>query len=361
MVKLVADRQPKIRFLRETKKGWEYIPPSDAIKAGVLRCCRWSDGRTARKYAREYNKDLDLWRKGKLPGVSLTDNSTLSQVVVHYMNTSHYLNLSNATRKSYKHMFAVVVDSFNDMRIKNIRVSTCQSVYDSWVAKGPQYAKSMVRGISIIYSHAMAHEIAVRNPMASVKKVTHHAVTKVWTKDQVDTFIETAFTQWKYRNIGILVVLAYEYAQRPMDIATLRWSDVDFDRGVITITQTKRGATVQLPLDDEVRRILEEQHEVFGVQEYVLPHMRPSDGAYRPMGGHMVASIAKEVLALAKLPDDLYIGKLRNTAINEMVEAGVDSAAMMSVTGHQNIGSLNPYLKHTLSSATQALDKRRSR
>jgi len=32
---------------------------------------------------------------------------------------------------------------------------------------------------------------------------------------------------------------------------------------------------------------------------------------------------------------------------------------VMSVTGHKNISSLNPYLKHNLETAIQALDRRK--
>jgi hypothetical protein len=44
-----------------------------------------------------------------------------------------------------------------------------------------------------------------------------------------------------------------------------------------------------------------------------------------------------------------------------MIEAGVDSLQIMSVTGHQNVQSLNPYHRHTLKAATNALEMRRNR
>jgi integrase len=49
---------------------------------------------------------------------------------------------------------------------------------------------------------------------------------------------------------------------------------------------------------------------------------------------------------------------LRRTAITEMVEAGVDIAGIMQVSGHQDPSSVKPYMVNTLAGATTALDKR---
>ena len=49
---------------------------------------------------------------------------------------------------------------------------------------------------------------------------------------------------------------------------------------------------------------------------------------------------------------------MRRTATTEMVDAGVPLPQIMSVTGHANAQSLTPYLKNTLTSATEALSKR---
>ncbi len=62
---------------------------------------------------------------------------------------------------------------------------------------------------------------------------------------------------------------------------------------------------------------------------------------------------------LAGLPEDLHLGLLRKTAIVEMVDAGVDAVGIMNVSGHKNISSLNPYMKHTLKGAANALAQRK--
>ena len=51
------------------------------------------------------------------------------------------------------------------------------------------------------------------------------------------------------------------------------------------------------------------------------------------------------------LSPDLKIMDMRRTKITEMVENGVDITQIMAVSGHQNIQSVTPYVKHTLKSA----------
>mgnify|MGYP006242575735 FL=1 len=59
------------------------------------------------------------------------------------------------------------------------------------------------------------------------------------------------------------------------------------------------------------------------------------------------------------LPDELKLMDLRRTGVTEMVDSGVPMGQIMSVTGHTNVQSVKPYLKHTFESAKNALNTRR--
>ena len=65
----------------------------------------------------------------------------------------------------------------------------------------------------------------------------------------------------------------------------------------------------------------------------------------------------REIREVAELPNFKAMD-MRRTATTEMVDAGVPLPQIMSVTGHANAQSLTPYLKNTLTSATEALSKR---
>jgi hypothetical protein len=54
----------------------------------------------------------------------------------------------------------------------------------------------------------------------------------------------------------------------------------------------------------------------------------------------------------------LQLMDLRRTAITEMVEAGVPLSNIMALSGHATPGSLAPYIKNTLRSASVAQQMR---
>jgi integrase len=171
-------------------------------------------------------------------------------------------------------------------------------------------------------------------------------------------FLDTAFTKFEWRNIGLIVLMCYEWGQRPVDIRNLKWENVDLENQVVKITQTKRGATVELPVPDNINNMLVQQKEDWDFQEYVVPHLRPQDRAYRPLTVFQMTHLLGQVKDAAGLPDEIQVGDLRKTAIVQMIESEVDHLAIQSVTGHKNVASLNPYNKFSLKTAKSALDRR---
>jgi len=123
--------------------------------------------------------------------------------------------------------------------------------------------------------------------------------------------------------------------------------------------QSKRGAEVHLPISDTLIKMLQQQKDDFGFQDYVCPRPNPGRGkTYTPYSMQEISYLVSDIKKQANLCASLYAMDLRRTAITEMVEAGVDLAGVMQVSGHQNPQSVKPYLVNTFSGASQALAKR---
>ena len=253
-----------------------------------------------------------------------------------------------------------------DITLKYLTPAHCSTLYELWVrGVSIDNANQKARVFSMLMNYCISIGLVEFNPMSRIKKRKHQPKSIVWTKDQVELFIDTAFSQFKWRNIGLLALMCYEWGQRPTDIMNLKWDfiepPIEEDTGMVTIKQSKRGATVKLPIEEKLMHYLTVQHGDWSFQEYVIPHQRPSDGCYRPLSPMQVSTLVNDIKATCGLPMELQIGFLRKTAINEMIESGVDQLAIMSVTGHQNVQSLNPYNKHNYDTARSALDMRRER
>jgi integrase len=152
--------------------------------------------------------------------------------------------------------------------------------------------------------------------------------------------------------------MAYEWCQRIGDMRVLKWENVDLPRGHLYLEQSKRRSVVFLPISDGLTAMLKEQKEDFGFQPYVCPKIKPVQGEYKPYGMYEVGMLARRVMRRIGLSDELRLMDLRRTGVTEMVDAGVDISQIMSVTGHTNIGSVQPYIKNTFTSANNALTTR---
>jgi integrase len=351
----------------KNKKGKRYVfvPPKDAVLAGVVRSKTFSDGRTARV---EIPKLIDLverFRRGEIVIANLGPKSTLGQVKTYYLNTKHFNSLSYNTQKNYEYSLNTICDtevhgtSLSNTSIRDLSIPLCTKLYDTWEDEvSTERANQLSRVFSVLMNYCLSLDLLQSNPMSHVKKRKHEPRSVVWEHDQVMLFLDTAFTEFKWRNIGLIVLMCYEWGQRPVDVRLLTWDSVDLEQRRVHIKQTKRGAEVELPIPTNLFTMLSEQQDDWGFQEYVVPYHRASDGAYRPLSEGQVSLLANEVKEACGLPCELQVGDLRKTAIMQMVDGEVDHLAIMSVTGHKNIASLNPYNKHNYKTAKSALERR---
>lgn len=289
----------------------------------------------------------------------------LKKAVDKYLRSRHFNSLSYSTQRNYESRLnyfcrmSVMGSTLGNVSVMNINAIKCNEMYDTWELENSiANANHNARVFSVLMNFLVSLDIINYNPMARVNKRTSTPRSVVWTHEQVITFLDAAFTKFDWRSIGLIVLMCYEWGQRPVDIRNLTWGDIDFDSDKVTITQTKRGATVELPIPDNLLVMLQHQRKDWDFQDYVVPHHRPQDNAYRPLTVSQMTTLLGEVKTLAGLPSELQVGDLRKTAIVQMIEGGVDHLAIQSVSGHKNVASLNPYNKFSLKTAKAALDRR---
>ena len=346
--------------------SWRFVPPQDAINAGIVTRKTFKDGRTARYEIPRLIERVDAFRRGDIASGNVGHNSTLAQVYKHYTTTTHYKSLALNSQKNYNYTMNAIADTvvyskpLGLFKISSLNGLNCSEAYTTWVEDvSISKANQCSRMLSLLINFCISVDIVKHNPMSAVKKLKHETESVVWMQQEVEDFLEVSFSEFKWRNIGLIAMMCYEWAQRPNDIRLLKWSSIDLNKEVVTIKQTKRGATVELPISTELISMLTQQKKDWDFQDYVVPYERPADKAYRPLERGQISYLANEVKEIAKLPPELKIGGLRKSGIVEMIDAGVDHLQIMSVTGHQNISSLGPYQKHTFAAAKSALDRRK--
>lgn len=291
-------------------------------------------------------------------------SATLQEIVDYYLASPEFRRLAGSSQRDYENNLLFVCNTvvdgkrLGDYRNKFIKVSHLNEAYEQWLNKGVRTANYCKACLSAAWKHAMRYDVMQHNPVHLIKTVSNSTRRVRWSREQVAQFLDVAYSDFRWRSIGLIVHMAYDWGQRVGDMRLLRWSALDLDQCRMDLTQSKRNAEIHLPISKGLCNMLRQQKEDFGFQEYVAPRIKPRAGAYTPYDKLEISSLINEVKAEAKLPRELTAMDLRRTAVTEMMEGGVDLAGIMQVTGHKNIQSVKPYMVNTFSGASKALAAR---
>ena len=292
-------------------------------------------------------------------------SANVDEIVHFYLHSPAFARLSGRSQRDYEAQLMAVCDTIVDgrrlgvFRNGTVRVAHLTQAYDKWLETGVPTANARRAVLSAAWKHAMRHDVMIHNPVALVKTVSSPPRRVKWEREHVKRFLDTAYSDFRWRSIGLLVHMAYDWGQRVGDMRLLTWDALDLQGCRMNLKQSKRGAEVFLPISEGLCSMLRQQRNDFeDISKYVAPRSKPRAGRYTPYESREVSTYVNEVLEAADLPRELQASDLRRTAVTEMMEGGVDVAGIMQVTGHKNIASVKPYMVNTYSGASLALKAR---
>jgi integrase len=351
------------RYMQLTSNNkYRYNPPRDAIEAGIVKCVSLSsDFAEAITFCNNQNELLDEWRKEHRYLKNLSSKSNINDLIKSYSNSLEYSKLSVKSKRDYLYYLKQWNDSRTagttliHTRLADLSTPMCQRIYDLHATHSISLANHVLAIYRLLFSYAIRNGFTTFNPFTNVKRRSDRPRRTVWSKDDIKAFMDTAFSKYEWRSIGLIVYTAYVSAQRLGDMRMLTWSNYNLDTGVLTLEQSKRRARVAIPLSSTLQTMLAQQHADIGWQQYMFPAPKSPLKPYTLTG---LAQSGREVMEAAGLSNDLQMMDLRRTAITEMVDAAVPISNIMSMSGHATPHSLTPYMKATLKSSTVAQEMR---
>ena len=156
----------------------------------------------------------------KIPKAS----STLQEVIDFYSKSAVFGRLAGSTQKDYDiHLAAIcstVVEgkALGAYRHKFIKVRHLTQAYEDWLSSGVRTANYRKSVLSIAWKHAMRHDVMAHDPVALVQTRSGQPRRVLWSRDQVQTFLATAYGDFRWRSIGLIVHMAYDWGQRVGDM-----------------------------------------------------------------------------------------------------------------------------------------------
>lgn len=356
---------PQNLYRRE--RDFFYNATDRSVSAGVVKRKTFplTDEVKAIEYADECNARLKEWREAITHINRLQKNGKIKDIIYAYLHSADFTCLSASTQNNYRSYIElwrhvrVMGMSLEDVKLSVLETPMIQRMYDDQIKKSSTHiTNSCLSCFRLITNFAIRHGFTRHNPFEKIKRRSVKSRKVMWKREEVLAFLNTSFIKWQWRNVGIIFYMLYEWGQRVSDILNLEWEDIDFDKAIVIITQSKRGAKVTLPITDGLMQMLKQQKKDFFLSKYVVPQMVRRRGKFVPYSIHQINGYFRDILRAANLNDNLQMRDLRRTAITETIEQGGDIITVMQMSGHQNVSSVMPYFVHTLKGATKAQEIR---
>lgn len=251
-----------------------------------------------------------------------------------------------------------------DVKLSEITAWPVEKLRSAWLKSGvnPATVNHKIKYLKTALNRAVAWGCLQKNPLSSVKpsKVDNRSVVRYLT-DEEDTRLHEAldareekhrqerknYNQWRkergyelfpeYSDNGFvdhlkpLVLLALDTGMRRGELFNLKWTDVAFDRNMLTIQgkTAKSGKTRHIPMTDEVFDILKRWSGNGNKSEYVFPS---ADGGIM----NNIKTSWTRLLKKAEI-NNFRFHDCRHTFASRLVMNGVDLNTVRELLGHGSI------------------------
>ncbi len=171
------------------------------------------------------------------------------------------------------------------------------------------------------------------NPVCRVTiPKTDNQITEFMTPEQTESLLKT-LEEWPCRNTAAFVKFAFYTGLRRGELFKLKWSDVDLDRGFITLRNPKGGKTITLPVSSEAIETLKS----LPLQgEYVFPGK----------GGKQMEDFKSpwdRIRKAAGLPENFRFHGLRHNFASQLVSNGVGLEVVKELMTHKDMITTQRY------------------
>jgi integrase len=201
------------------------------------------------------------------------------------------------------------------------------------------------------YSRAVAKGLLPSNPCADVDRpVAPEKKMRTLSQDEGRRFVTAA----RGTRFGSLFILAITTGLRRGELLGLQWSDVDLDRGFVSIQRavtTLAGKTLVSPLKTRasrrrvniapiaIRELLEQKQKA--KSEWVFPN----DSGEPMCPSNLYNRFFLSILKTAELPR-IRMHDLRHTAATFLLERGVHAKVVSEMLGHTSVATTLDVYSH---------------
>jgi integrase len=188
------------------------------------------------------------------------------------------------------------------------------------------------------------------NPLRKVTKLKEPRGRVRFLSDDERSRLLKACQESEGSYLYIVVVLALSTGARRMEILGLHWKDVDLNRGIITLHDTKNGERRILPLVSHALTLMQEHTKVRLLNSDLV---FPSHNLKKPMD---IRTPWETALKRAEVYDFRF-HDLRHSAASYLVMNGASLAEIAEVLGHKTLQMVKRYAHFSNAHTSKVVEK----
>jgi integrase len=304
-----------VKLYRRQKSPFWYASFSAKV-GGRLRQVRVSTGERDRTVARYRALDMEAKHRAKMVVRGDAPIVTVADFIARYeshakatMQPRTYAASTVALKKLLHHRGRPLAD---------ITPMVADSIVSELAATmKPRSVNVMVSRLRSAFKMAVRWDLTNRNPFEGVKPIAvHREPPRVFTMDELRRLF--AVIDERYPSLSDLFRFYLHTGMRRSEALSLKWENVDFERGYIRLLKTKGRTYRDVPMLVHARAILERRRNL----PRPFPHTGPEvDAAFR-------RSVEAAKITGAK------IHGFRRTFITRMLNLGIPIYAIQQWVGH---------------------------
>ena len=200
--------------------------------------------------------------------------------------------------------------------------------------------------LSKIFSLAVDAELLDDNPCRRVKKLrtANQRVRYLTDAEETELFKALKGQDW----VKDIIVMAINTGMRRGEIFDLKWFDVDLNRRIVHVRQSKSGRPRTIPLNATAQTLLAKLPKT---SEYVFPSPKKETRRVNDVGRQFERAVKKAKIV------DFHFHDLRHTAATRMADAGADPFTLAAILGHSDIRMTARYTHATDEAKRRAVDR----
>lgn len=268
-----------------------------------------------------------------------------------------FLPYSEANKKSFSndvYICRVLVSYFRGKTLRQMMPPLIEEFKQWLLAKPTRHGNQRslatvnnhLRVLSKIFSLAVDADLIDSNPCLRIRKFKPNNRRLRVLSDEEEVKLLTALEGNDLTRS--IVIVALNTGLRRGEIFSLKWSDVDFQRGRLIIRKTKASKERFVPMNATVRELLQSLPRL--LSDYVFPSPKTVGRLTDIKKGFRGAVAAAGI-------DNLRFHDLRHTFATRLADAGTDAYTLMEIMGHADLKTTMIYVHASGEAGRRAVEK----